>query len=665
MQTTAQEYREEDDDHPTPRPEGSYRLPPLQFGEPSPQASDHSAPRSLTPITERTDIASRTNSTRTAKSNFLVNERQPSGSSSMKQKSAGSMKHVSAASAGQEDRLAPISDSTEGHGQMIEEPVDDSTPMQEVLEPPTPPDVTPTTAESGGTLPTTWSRSTGETPTELPSSTNSPIRMQPQQVPVPTRTSPLPGPEYDLPDAPSTISTTGPLLGGVIGSAMRSEPRVLSPTPRRVSGELSPTGSPLHDEPAAMYLMNMVEREPHSSPQQASSSRLDPPTDRSRPTIVTSLDSSNHLKHTSDNLGRKPSGARAPPPKKTSGPRPLEAIGDEGNQQSFPSSSTQADLGEDVSAYVAYADQPSPAKPFLQQQTSAPPPVQEDDLRSSFALSKSAAERRAKAEQAAADQQRAMNIPGGGKRNAAGDTWSGSEDEEEDDESPIVQTRPTVPPQPHPRQPSPSPPPPPPVQRVLSQSRALPAIPRAPEIRMPNGDDQRQSMYQPSQTYDRPRSRSPAQAQQPSAPNRQNVWNASFSADHGMAENKSGKFVELEEHSAQLTKAFAPHGLLQAGIQDKEDRSAKKQEEVAREMGSSLISVPSKPPPPQMGLLGAVAAHERDRKNAGGIGATLTDRERERRQAVSFSDLEGTPADLRRRSDRGRWKKFNVSRWSR
>jgi len=98
---------------------------------------------------------------------------------------------------------------------------------------------------------------------------------------------------------------------------------------------------------------------------------------------------------------------------------------------------------------------------------------------------------------------------------------------------------------------------------------------------------------------------------------------------------KSGKFVDLEEPNVQLTKAFAPHGLLQAGMQDKEDRSAKRQEETARELGSSLINVPSKPPPPSAGLLGAVAQHERDRKGAGGIGATLTDREREKRLAVS------------------------------
>ena len=91
------------------------------------------------------------------------------------------------------------------------------------------------------------------------------------------------------------------------------------------------------------------------------------------------------------------------------------------------------------------------------------------------------------------------------------------------------------------------------------------------------------------------------------------------------------------EPSTQLTKAFTPHGLLQAGLQDKEDRSARKQEEVARETGSSLVNVPNKPPPPQTGLLGAITAHERDRKGAGGIGAALTERERDRRLAVSGS----------------------------
>ena len=82
-----------------------------------------------------------------------------------------------------------------------------------------------------------------------------------------------------------------------------------------------------------------------------------------------------------------------------------------------------------------------------------------------------------------------------------------------------------------------------------------------------------------------------------------------------------------------MTKAFALHGLLSAGLQDRQERSAKRQEEVAKETGASLVNVPMKPPPPQTGLLGAVSAHERERKREGGIGAALTERERDRRLA--------------------------------
>ena len=92
-------------------------------------------------------------------------------------------------------------------------------------------------------------------------------------------------------------------------------------------------------------------------------------------------------------------------------------------------------------------------------------------------------------------------------------------------------------------------------------------------------------------------------------------------------------FIQLESPARAMTKAFTPHGLLSAGLQDKEDRSAKRQEELAREAGASLVNVPSKPPPPQTGLLGAITAHERDRKREGGVGATLTEREREKRLA--------------------------------
>jgi len=82
-----------------------------------------------------------------------------------------------------------------------------------------------------------------------------------------------------------------------------------------------------------------------------------------------------------------------------------------------------------------------------------------------------------------------------------------------------------------------------------------------------------------------------------------------------------------------MTKAFALHGLLSAGMQDRQERSAKRQEEVAKETGASLVNVPMKPLPPQTGLLGAVSAHERERKREGGIGAALTERERDRRMA--------------------------------
>jgi len=93
-----------------------------------------------------------------------------------------------------------------------------------------------------------------------------------------------------------------------------------------------------------------------------------------------------------------------------------------------------------------------------------------------------------------------------------------------------------------------------------------------------------------------------------------------------------GTFINLkeEEQPGQMTAVFQPHGLLQAGAADKAERSAKSQEAEARSQGGHLVNVPNKPPPPQAGLLGAITAHERDRKGAGGFGATLTERERER-----------------------------------
>ncbi|KAI0663874.1 hypothetical protein C8Q70DRAFT_1050494 [Cubamyces menziesii] len=120
--------------------------------------------------------------------------------------------------------------------------------------------------------------------------------------------------------------------------------------------------------------------------------------------------------------------------------------------------------------------------------------------------------------------------------------------------------------------------------------------------------------------------------QPPSRP----IWSQVLDPDRNVdpsANNGRDTFIQIEAPATTMTKAFTPHGLLSAGLQDKQDRSAKRQEELARETGASLINVPNKPPPPQTGLLGAVTAHERERKREGGLGAALTEREREKRMA--------------------------------
>lgn len=77
----------------------------------------------------------------------------------------------------------------------------------------------------------------------------------------------------------------------------------------------------------------------------------------------------------------------------------------------------------------------------------------------------------------------------------------------------------------------------------------------------------------------------------------------------------------------------SPHGLLHAGILDKEERSARAQENQARDTGGPLVSIPSKPPPPQTGLVGAITSHQRDKERTGGVGRALTEQQRERKLA--------------------------------
>ncbi|CDW98656.1 hypothetical protein [Sporisorium scitamineum] len=129
---------------------------------------------------------------------------------------------------------------------------------------------------------------------------------------------------------------------------------------------------------------------------------------------------------------------------------------------------------------------------------------------------------------------------------------------------------------------------------------------------------------------------------------RQSMFNSHLAAAHGDDSRSNTPpqgpivrdrqtFLQLnpEEQPGAMTTVFTPHGLVQAGAQDKAERSAKAQEAEARATGRNLVNVPNKPPPPQAGLLGAITAHERDRKGAGGFGATLTERERERQMMMS------------------------------
>ena len=87
------------------------------------------------------------------------------------------------------------------------------------------------------------------------------------------------------------------------------------------------------------------------------------------------------------------------------------------------------------------------------------------------------------------------------------------------------------------------------------------------------------------------------------------------------------------EPSRVIINPFAAHGPLSASLQDRQEGSAKRREEVAKEVGALFVDVPTKLPPLQTGILGAVSVHERERKRKGGLGAVVTERERARRLA--------------------------------
>ncbi|KAJ6609223.1 hypothetical protein B0H10DRAFT_2226083 [Mycena sp. CBHHK59/15] len=319
-------------------------------------------------------------------------------------------------------------------------------------------------------------------------------------------------------------------------------------------------------------------------------------------------------------------------------------------------------------AYDSGMQQTAPLRPHAADRVASSGPQGErsdtppSEFKSSFAPSKQAAERKAKAQAQQAAHDAAVHRPGraNGKRKsriADRGGWNESSDEEEEEEEEEEDedddADSDAEPSPINRQPSPTSGPASLNHRMLQNQgeepqqmyshlrppRTLPQPPRP----FPDSDGMQRRVASDQyseagrRTYydDGPQLRSQAEMPQPGAA-RQSMWSQVLDPGQrnpGAPPPSDGRdtFVQLEE--SKLTKAFTPQGLLSAGMQDKQDRSAKRQEELARESGASLINVPNKPPPPQTGLLGAITAHERERKREGGVGAALTEREREKRVA--------------------------------
>lgn len=251
---------------------------------------------------------------------------------------------------------------------------------------------------------------------------------------------------------------------------------------------------------------------------------------------------------------------------------------------------------------------------------------------SSFGPSKSAAERRAKLEAAQQQHRDVLSKPGKArsatsrpKKVSKPGAWaSSSDDEEEEDEDEEEGEHPVAPkpPRPLPSQPASQNQ----GQGITSTSSSTVGSrpPRPPSERPPQ-----QSMYDydlqpPNPAFignQRPTSRNSeravsfySQQHQPShldgeglhqpiprpgggvgnrgvSQGRASVWNTHLEMAHGgMAEQDPNRFVTIEQPEARLTKAFNPNGLLQAGLEDRDDRSARRQEEIARSSGASFGS---------------------------------------------------------------------------
>ena len=125
----------------------------------------------------------------------------------------------------------------------------------------------------------------------------------------------------------------------------------------------------------------------------------------------------------------------------------------------------------------------------------------------------------------------------------------------------------------------------------------------------------------------------PTFAQQQSLP-----FSAStLSSLHSNGTPSRSTFLKLDEPHSSNSHPMT--GLLASASQDRLSKSARAQEAEARETGQALINMPSKPPPPQAGLMGAI--HSRERRTPGP--ASGTERERDARHSGFSRSTSGSP----------------------
>lgn len=575
----------------------------------------------LTPITERSDVASRQTSIGTLNASKMTR----GGSSSSKAPAASLSRNGSLAMT-----LDPAMVEETLSSPTSENPPENDTPRasQAAIMPALPPDQhVSVTRESSISQYSQNSPDRRELFAGQKLQESSPLAQQQTTV---VSSPPAPAPAEIAPPLP-LLPTSLPPIGRV---------PIVAPAPLKTEEQTAASRLEKdRDETEALYLL--AQEHPETAP----------PPAKQRPTIVTSFDATPVPPPQRDitspsngraSLGRKPSGARAMPAKRqssaTSVDMPRIADNAPSGSGSIPASQS---LNADAMAAMTFLDKPQSLDEAPVESQEPPKQKSPEVFRSSFAPSQSAADRKARAQ---AEEQRKVDVltkPGrGGAKHQRGN-WDASSDEdesdeeEEDEEDDRSEEQQMQRPGPsssevqglgrgHPNRPLPLPEP---ADIQRRSSRTLPPIPH---------DQRAVSMAMPaSNRYDdAPQNRASSYSATARAPQRQtNLFNKDLDVPHlGADPEKTHKFVTLDS-DAQMTKAFTPHGLLQAGLQDKEDRSARRQEEVAKETGSSLVNVPNKPPPPQTGLLGAITAHERDRQGAGGIGAALTERERDRRLA--------------------------------